>query len=94
MTNLRSDARPTGKVAIAGQGHVGPPKIADERCAVIEDGSGPWRSPPGREFVAAALKGSLHQKKEVIHRHHKVRWSGVALDDSEYWPGPSHCHFG
>lgn len=58
MTNLRSVARPTGKVAIAGQGHVGLPKISDERCAVIEDGSGPWRSPPGR-----AAGGLLHRRR-------------------------------
>src|ERR1039458_9311729 len=58
MTNLRSVARPTGKVAIAGQGYVGLPKISDERCAVIEDGSGPWRSPPGR-----AARGLLHRRR-------------------------------
>src|SRR5664280_2172920 len=58
MTNLRSEARPTGKVAIAGQGYLRLPKIADERCAVIEDGSGPWRSPPGK-----AAGGLLHRRR-------------------------------
>ena len=78
MTNLRSVARPTGKVAIAGQGYVGLPKISDERCAVIEDGSGPWRSPPGR-----AARGLLHRRRTTPDPQSGSAWHFLEAGGAE-----------